>query len=134
MRSQHGFTRCTAMTVQHSFSHRVQTTQAQESVAAVGLIHRHAAEQLAATLITAQRLEQAVASAVPLTPAQTVRLAQRKREFVWGLLTLVQLGGVRVINALKDSKPVLAVGVETQQHIDQLVQLYLQHIQTILRR
>ena len=122
------------MTAQHPVVSALQTSQAQESLAAIGMIHRDAAEQLVATLITAQRLEQTGAAARHLTPAQTVVLDQLKRELFRSVLTIVQKGGVSVIDALKYRKPVLPIGGETHQHIEQLVQTYLQHVQTILRR
>ena len=134
MRSHHRFTECIAVTAQHPAASTMQTTRAQESLSAISTIHRHAAEQLVAWLMTAQRLEQTVATTMPLTPTQTVVLDQLKRELVWSLLTIVQKGGVSVIDALNYRKPVVCIGVETQQHIEQVVHLYLQHVQTILRR
>src|SRR4051794_19851686 len=72
MRNHYCSTGASAVTVQRPFAPTVPTTQAKESLAAIGRIHRYAAEQLAATLSTAQRFEHTRAGARRLTPAQTL--------------------------------------------------------------
>lgn len=122
------------MSIQHPSEAYAPTMRTQTALAAIGALHRYAAEQLLTTLADTQHTEERVANAMDLTPTQTALLEQRKRELLEYLLTLVQWGDINIIDTLQSYRQVAQVEMQIYRQIDVLVQAYRQHIQMILRR
>ena len=122
------------MGVQHLFETSTHRMAGEEALVKVSSIHRYAAQQFAATLAHMQHGVQTGAGVKSLAPTQALLLDGLNHELLWSLLTVVQKGGVNITDALKHHKPLTHVEIQIYRQIDQLDQLYLQNVQTILRR
>jgi hypothetical protein len=104
------------------------------ALAEIGQTHRYAAYRFATTLAVVQALIQAADSAKRMLPAKKVAVHCLTRTYLRALLTTTAEASMAIREALEQPSRLNQIGMAERCRIDQITQMYVYHMRTILWR
>lgn len=107
-------------------------TSPQAMLKEIGKMHCYAATTFAITLARAQTLTETATGRGPLSLACTLALSRLAREYLHGMLASADEAGTAIMAGIVESESSAVIGAEQRRRIDQLSELYLQHVRDML--